>query len=33
MILRGMGLLSGHALMIEAIAGGTVTIVPLMTAL
>ena len=29
----GMGLLSGHALMVEAIAGGPLTIVPLMNAL
>ena len=29
----GMGLLSGHALMIEATVGGAVTVVPLMNAL
>ncbi len=31
-IVIGMGLLSGHALMIEATVGGAVTIVPLMNA-
>jgi clan AA aspartic protease len=32
-VVIGMGLLSGHALMIEATVGGAVTIVPLMNAL